>query len=131
MKQILSSDVLPQHMQDELASLQKTLEGKYGAAACIVGTAMENMSTVVNIIRHSATMTTAERDAAFERARDVCGDVLRTLGTVLRVEPDSAVAVANAYRDYGARVEEELLGGEVLSRTESDALAVIAKAKLH
>jgi hypothetical protein len=56
MKQILSSDVLPQHMQDELASLQKTLEGKYGAAACIVGTAMENMSTVVNIIRHSATM---------------------------------------------------------------------------
>jgi hypothetical protein len=124
---IVRSTELPAHLQEELTNLQAALASKYGIAACIMGTALENLTQLCAMIRHTG-LTEQQRDAAHIRAREVCADIMSTLGRLLAVAPEPALAVANSFRDFNRRVEEEILGAEVLRETEGAAAAVIAKA---
>lgn len=130
-KLIMRSDSLPQHLQTELATMQSTLDQRYGVAAHLVGTTLENLTSVCAMVRTGNTMTDDERAAAYERSREVCADVMRTLSALLNVEQPAALAVARAYRDFSSRVEEELLGSEVLDDTKGAANDAIAKARMH
>lgn len=131
MKRLITrSDALPQHMQDELASMGAALDKKYGPTAHMVGTMLENLAQVCAMVRAN-NMTDEQRVQAWERSKDVCNEVIRTFGRLFNLEPEHVVAVANAYRDFSHRVEEELLGAEILDETKGEAAAAIAKAKLH
>ena len=123
---IVRSDALPPHHQTELAALQSVLEKKYGVAAHMLGTMVENLANVCSMV--ASNLSPAERERAYEQSRAVCGDVISLLGHVLRVEQSQALAVAKAYRDFAGRVEEEMLGDVVLKDTAADAAAAIAKA---
>lgn len=126
-KIIMRSDALPSNIQDELAKMQAALESKYGPATHMVGTMLENLSQTCTMIRSD--LTPEQRKQAYERAKEVCADVISTLARLLRVERDAALAVALAYREFGVSIEEDLLGDKVLSETSDVAAAVIAKAK--
>jgi hypothetical protein len=130
-KIIMRSDALPQHLQAELATMETALVKRYGTAAHMVGTMMENLAQVCGMVRSE--LSPEERMAAFERSREACGEVLRVLGHVLNVEHSHAIAVAQAYQDIGKRIEEELFGADTaLASVEGEAAAVIAKARtLH
>lgn len=128
-KIILRSDALPEHLQKEIGALQKALFTKYGAAACIAGTTLENLTQVCSMIR--ADLTETQKIDAYNRAREVCADVMKLLGRLLHVEPDEAIAVADSFREFTSRIEEELLGAEILQGTASAAQEAIAKAARH
>lgn len=126
-KVIVRSDALPQHLQTELHAMQAALEQKYGPAAHMVGTMLENMANVCSMVRGE--MPAEDRAKAYERSREVCAEILSLLAHLLRVEKPAALAVARAYREFGAHAEEELLGADAaLSDTKGEALAAIAKA---
>jgi hypothetical protein len=124
---IVRSTELPAHLQEELKNLQSALASKYGVAACIAGTALENLTQLCAMIRHTD-LTEQQRDAAYVRSREVCADVMNIIGRLLAVEPEPVLAVADSFREFNKLVEEEILGAEVLRETEGAAAAVIAKA---
>lgn len=129
-KVIMRSDGLPEHLQTELHGMQSTLEKKYGIQAHYMGTTIENLAQVCAMVR-AKDLTDEQREQAYDRSRDVCADVLKVMGRLLQVDRDAALAVAQAYREFGLRVEEELLGNDVLDDVKGDAAAVIAKAAAH
>lgn len=130
-KMILRSDALPAHIQAEMKSMQAALEERYGVAAHMVGAIVENLANVCAMIRNSGDMDAEQRVVVYDRSKDVCAEVLNVLGMVLQVNRDTALAVAGAYREFSARVEEEMLGADTLNATKDDAAAAIAKAAMH
>jgi hypothetical protein len=129
-KIIMRSDALPPHIQAELRALQAALETKYSVATHTMGITIENLATLCNLVR-STDLTPEQRASAFEKSQDICVDVMNVLGALLKVSTKDAFAVVAAYRDFTARVEEEILGAEVLDTTKGDAMAAIAKARMH
>lgn len=122
---------MPAPLQAELDATLAALAKKYGAAAVMLGTHIENLATVATLVA-SADLQPGDRERAAAMARKICADVIRALGEALNVDPAGAFAVAQALAEYSRHAESELVGEQPVPESViSAAQAVIGKAGAH